>query len=115
MQVSWTTTSLSIGSVGFKRSQIHYRQALAGRIFQPGDVVEVVVVQTVVQRLERLLDVGEVHHPAGVRTEFARQVDLDPERMPVQARALVAFGHVRQPVGGLEGEDLEDIHARSAG
>src|SRR5690606_41497167 len=43
-------------------------------------------------------------------------VQLDPEGMPVQPRALVALGDIRQPVGGLEGEDLEDVHSQpSAG
>jgi hypothetical protein len=39
-------------------------------------------------------------------------MDLDAEGMPVQARALVAFRHIREAVGGFEGEDFEDIHPR---
>lgn len=86
------------------------RQPLAGRILQTFDVVEIVVIQLVVQRLERGLDVGEIHDPAGLRVEVAGDMDLDAEGMAMEARALVARRHVGQPVGGFEGEDLEDIH-----
>src|SRR5690606_37602622 len=75
-------------------------------------VVEVVMVQLLVQRLERGLEVGEVHHPAGLRIDRAFHVQLHPERVAVQARALVALGHVGQAMCRLEGEDLEDFHGR---
>ena len=45
----------------------------------------------------------------GRRIDLARDVDLDPVAVPVQARALVALGHERQAVGGLERELLEDL------
>jgi inner membrane transporter RhtA len=85
---------------------------LAGRVLQAGDVVQVVVVKLVADRRERLADVGEVHHPAGAGRDLAADVHLDPERVPVQPRALVARGHVRQPVRGLEAELPEDLHHR---
>src|SRR5690554_2499727 len=65
-----------------------HRQSLAGGILQALDVIQVMMVQLLVQRLERGLDVGEVHDPARVRAGFARDAQLDPERMTVQARAL---------------------------
>src|SRR5690606_11467658 len=89
-------------------------EALAGRVLQPRYLVQVMVVQLLVQRPEGGLDVGEVHDPAGVLARLPRDVQLDPERVPVQARALVPFGHVRQAVRGLQGEDLEDVHAQSS-
>src|SRR3546814_3900259 len=84
----------------------------AGRVLQPLDFVEVVVVELLVQRPERGLDVAEVHHPAAVGARLAGDMQLDHERMPVQPRALVARRHVRQPVRGFDGEGLEDVHGR---
>ena len=86
-------------------------QHFTGRIFQPRDVVQVVVVQALVQRLEDRLDLGEVANPAGVRVEVAAQVDRHFERVAVQAAALVAFRHVGQAVGGFERKFLEDFHS----
>src|SRR3546814_4664113 len=60
----------------------------------------------------RGLDVAEVHHPAAVGARLAGDMQLDHERMPVQPRAFVARRHVRQPVRGLDGEGLEDVHGR---
>src|SRR5690606_20965889 len=85
-------------------------QALAGRVLQSLDLVEVMVVEPFEQRPERRLDVAEVHYPAAVGARFAGHVHLDHERMPVQPRALVPRRHVRQPVRSLEGEGLEDVH-----
>ena len=68
------------------------------------------VVEPVVDRLERAFHVAEVHHPPGLRADFAAQVQLHPERMPVQTRALVALGHVGKAMRGFEGEGFEDVH-----
>src|SRR5690606_8383382 len=57
------------------------REALAGRVLQPFDLVEVVVVQLPVQRLEGGLDVGVVHHPLRAGLELALDPDFDAERM----------------------------------
>src|SRR5690554_1087725 len=89
------------------------RQALAGGVVQTLDLVEVPVVKLLEQGLEGGFDVGEIHHPAGVRGRLAGDMDLDAEGVAMQAGALVALGHVRQPVRRLDGEDLEDVHAAS--
>lgn len=68
------------------------------------------MVKPVIERLERCLDVGEIHHPPSVRSWFATEMDLDPKGVPVQARALVTRRHVRQAVRSFEGENFEDIH-----
>ena len=47
-------------------------EVLARRVLEPLDLVEVVVVELVEQRLERGLDVAEVHDPAGRRVDVAR-------------------------------------------
>src|ERR1044071_4632286 len=59
------------------------RQVLAGGVLQSGHLVQVLVVQLLEKGGERLLDVGEVHHPPAVRTDGAADVQLDAERVAV--------------------------------
>lgn len=54
-------------------------QMLAGWILETRDLVEVVVVELVIQGLERGLEVGEVHHPASLHIEVSGDMDLNPE------------------------------------
>src|SRR5688572_9314853 len=61
---------------------------------------------------ERGLEVGEIHHPAGVFADLAFDRYAHGERVPVQPCTLVPFRHVRQPVRGLERELLEEPHHR---
>ena len=68
------------------------------------------MVELLEDRLERRLDLGEIHHPTAMRAHLATDVQLDRERMSVQARALVPRRHVRQPMRGFDAEDLEDVH-----
>ena len=70
------------------------------------------MVDLVVKRLECRLELGEIHDPAEMRIRLAGHMQLDPERMAVHARAFVPVWHVGQPVRGLDGEDLEDVHDR---
>lgn len=82
----------------------------AGGVFQPGDVVQVVVVQLIIDRLEDRLDLGEVADPARVRVERAGQVQADLERVAMQTAAFVPFRDVGQAVGRFECEFLENFH-----
>lgn len=86
-------------------------QILTGRILQTGDLIEVMVIQPLISRLEQTLDLGKVHDPSGVRIDIAAQMQLDAERMPVQSRALVALGHVGQPMRRFERKNLKNVHA----
>lgn len=78
-----------------------FGQDFTGRVFQTGNVVQVVMVQALIERLEDRLDFREIADPAGVRIEVAAQVDRHFERVTVQAAALVAFRHVGQAVACL--------------
>ena len=88
------------------------RQHLAGGILQALDIVEVMMIELVEQRRERRFDVGEVHHPAQRGIGLTLDMDLDAERMSVQARALVARRHVRKAVSRFDMEFFEDMHPR---
>lgn len=87
-------------------------QAFAGGIFQPVDIVEIVVIQAVVDRLKGGLDIAEIHDPAGLGAGFAADMQLHSKRMPVQARAFVPRRHIGKPVRGFKRKDFEDIHVR---
>src|SRR4051812_48364601 len=89
------------------------RKVLACRVLEALDLIQVVVVQLRVERLEGGLDVTEVHEPTGRRVHVAADVDLDLEAVSVQPSALVPLGHKRQPVSRLEAELLEDRRASS--
>ena len=92
------------------------RQVLAGRVFQAGNVVQVVVVETLIDRLEDRLDLGKVANPASMRIDLALDVDGCTEGVAVQATTLVTRWDVGQEVGGFEGEFFEQFQGkRSAG
>lgn len=73
-------------------------------------VVAVLVVEALIERLENRLDLRKVTDPAGMRVKVAAQVDSHLEGVTMQAPALMAFGDVRQAVGGLECELFENFH-----
>ena len=87
------------------------RELLAGRVLQAGDLVEIVMVEAIQHRLEDATQIGEIHHPAGMWVRFTRYMQFDAERMSMQTCAFVPVRNVGQPVRGLEGETLEDVHA----
>ena len=68
------------------------------------------MVELLEDRREGLLDVGEVHHPAQLRVGFTAHMHLDPERVAMQARALVRRRDMRKPVRRFDLKDLEDVH-----
>lgn len=68
------------------------------------------MVELVINRLKRRLDVSEVHHPPRVHPWLTGQMHLDAEGVAMQARALVTSWHVGKAMRGFEGEDFEDIH-----
>src|SRR2546426_295800 len=86
------------------------RQILACRVLQALNLVEVVMVELLVQRLKCALDVSKVHYPTAVPIDGATNVDLHPERVPMQSSALMIVGDVRQAMRSLNGECLERFH-----
>ena len=49
---------------GFQFSPDPPCDSLAGRVLEPRDVIQVMVVQALVGRFKQLLQLGEIHHPA---------------------------------------------------
>src|SRR4051794_32914437 len=90
-------------------------QNFAGRVFETGHFVQVIVVEYVVERRPYVVEIAEVHEPAGVWIHWAGDGQLDPEAVPVEPGALVAGGHFRQAVSGFETKlmNQSDIHRAS--
>ena len=91
----------------------------AGEMFTGGigetvDVVEVTVIQLVVNWLERGLDVGKIHNPAGRWIEWPRDVDLDPERVTMQSATFVTVRNIRKEMRGFKRELFKNFHVRLA-
>jgi len=85
-------------------------EELARRILEPGNLVQVVVVETIEDRLHRARHIGEVANPAGLLPDRSIDLDPHPERVSVETGALVVGRDVRETVCGLERELLEDLH-----
>jgi hypothetical protein len=64
-------------------------------------------------RRHRAADVAKISNPAIVRVDRTREVHRNLKRVPVQAGAFVVGWNVGQPVGRLERELLEDLHAKT--
>ena len=90
-----------------------FGEVLAGGIIQAGKIIQIVVVETLVERLEYRLDFGKVSDPAGMGINVALKIDRDLEGMAMQATAFVSLGYVRKPMGRLESEFLENFHVCS--
>jgi len=52
------------------------------------------MIQLIKQGLERSAQIGEVHYPAGIRTDRTADVNFDSKGVSVQTGALVAWGDV---------------------
>ena len=79
-----------------------FGEVLAGGILQAGKIIQIVVVETLVERLEYRLDFGKVSDPAGMGINVALQIDRDLEGMAMQATAFVTFWNMGQPVSGFK-------------
>lgn len=90
-----------------------FGEVLAGGILQAGKIIQIVVVETLVERLEYRFDFGKVSDPAGMGINVAFKIDRDLEGMAMQATAFVSLGYVRKPMGRLESEFLENFHVCS--
>lgn len=67
------------------------------------------MVQRRLDRLEGLLDLAEVHHPAGLRIDRPGHVNVHAVVVAVEAAALVPGGRVGQRVGRLETKRLDQL------
>ena len=81
---------------------------LARRILEAGNVIQIIVIELLLDRRKRQLDVRKVHDPSGWLRDFALNKDGDLKRVTMQSCALVSFGDVRKAVGRFECELFKD-------
>jgi len=85
-------------------------QHFAGWVFKAGDLVQVVVIESFVDRLEDGFDFGKVANPAGIRVHFAFDMNGYLERMAMQASTFVSGRDMRQAMGCLKHEFFKQFH-----
>ena len=87
----------------------------AGRIFQPRNFIEVVVIELFQDRFEGAFDLSKIQHPAAVLINRTRQVEADMKTVAMQARAFVAGWHIGQAMRRFEVKFLEYFHRAHRG
>ena len=87
-----------------------FGEVLACWIFKPGNIVQVVVVEALVEWLECSLDVGEVHNPSRITADRTSDMDCSAKGVSVQSLTLVPFRNIRKAVRGLKGELAKYLH-----
>ena len=82
----------------------------AGRVIQPLDLIQIMMIELFVERLKDPGDIRKVHDPTRLLLDRSRDVNLDPERMAMQSPAFVVFRDIRQKVRRFNGKNLEYFH-----
>lgn len=85
-------------------------QVFAGGIFQTLDLIQIMMIELLVERLEGAGQIGEVQNPAGLLLHRPGNMNLDAKRVPMQAPALVSLRDIGQMMRGFESEYLEYFH-----
>jgi hypothetical protein len=88
-------------------------EILAGRILKARNLIQIMMIETLEDRLKCGLHVRKVHDPTAVHVDLAAHLQLDPKRVAMQSCALVTCWHVRQPMRCLYRECAKDMHDRS--
>jgi len=83
----------------------------AGGILQPGEVIEIMVVQLVVEGLKSPFQFGKVQDASRLGIDGAGYVNPDAVGMAVESPAFVPLRKVWQHMGGLKRDVFIDFHA----
>lgn len=86
---------------------------LTRRVLEARNVVQRAVIESVVDRSPRGLELAEVDQPSRVGIHLAEDRELDAVAVTVNASALVIVGDTREPMRGFETELVyeTDLHA----
>lgn len=66
-------------------------------------------------RVDGAFEIGKVHYPSGPVIDRTTNSDFSPEGVSVHPSALVPVWNVRQIVGGLEPEVLDELDGMHSG
>ena len=78
------------------------RDIFAGRVFEAGNVVKIIMIKLIEDGLESLRDIRVIHQPAERRIAVPGQCHLHFEAMPVESAAFMRLGQERQQMSRLE-------------
>ena len=86
------------------------REHLAGRVFEARDFVQVMMVELVVQRSKKGVQLAKIDEPAGVWIDRPFDGELDLETVAVKAKALVGLRQLGKPVSRFETKFMDEPH-----
>lgn len=87
-----------------------FRNVLAGRVVQPIDFIQIIMVKLVIERLENGLEFGEIANPASVWIDLATDVDGGLEGVTMQATTLMPCWDMGKAVCCFKSELFENFH-----
>lgn len=85
-----------LGDGGFQALPDPAGDVFAGGVFQPRHFVEQAVIELVFQGAELVLELCEIHQPAGAGVDRSADGDFHAEGVAMHAAALVSRGNVGQ-------------------
>lgn len=80
------------------------------RIFEPGDLVETMMIELAVERREGLLDFEKIDDEPGLGIDRPFELEFDAVGMAVHIPAAMRRRDLRQEMRRLERESLGDLH-----
>ena len=86
------------------------RDIFRRRIFEPLDIIQIIMVEPVKQRFKDGFDREEISDKASDRIDRPFQPQFHAIGMPMQPAAAVLLGDIRQNMRRLETEGLRDPH-----
>jgi hypothetical protein len=72
-----------------------FSQVFTGRVFQSWNVIQIVMVEPLIERLEDRFDFRKITYPADMGINLAFKVNGNAERVAVQTSAFVPLWDVR--------------------
>lgn len=91
------------------------RDVLARWIIETFNIVKVIVIKSIENRLERRLNIRKVDHPAEFVIDGPRYMQLNAKRMSMQATALMALWNMRQSVRCFKPKFFVKFHCDCSG
>jgi NAD(P)-dependent dehydrogenase (short-subunit alcohol dehydrogenase family) len=89
------------------------RDVFRGRIFEPLDLIQTMMIEPCAQRLDGFLDVEKIDDETGCRIDRAFELQFNAIGVAVHGAATMRRADVRQEMRGFEGKGLSDSHVGS--
>jgi hypothetical protein len=87
-----------------------HSDALAGRVFEPGNIIQQLMVYAFYHGIDYPFQLSKIHYPAYVRVQLALDIYQQAVGMAVYLPAFMSLGYIRQKMRGIENKLFEDLH-----